>query len=504
MANKNRNKNKKNTRNTNNNQNKSNAVNANNIEDVQAEQKQADTDQNADIVSEAKPEIKSETKNNDLKAGKSGFKFDSLIELAGRYKRYLAAGVLFIVMVLFLIKWTGPVKEKTEDQPDNKPAVEQQTAQDTLTEEFEIDTIPEVNQLITNYYAAYAAGDVDKLNQFAMPVSDTEKSYVKVFSQYVDSYENLSCYTKSGLASGEYIVSVCLEMKFKDIATTAPGLDFFYLRTNENGSLYIDNAYSQFNQSFMEESTQADIQALINGFEKTEDVKLLQTNVQQKFDQAIAADADLNTMVNDTLPNAISAWIEPLTAADDQPAEDAQTDAEQSGDTETEETPADEPETEDKPETEKSENKDGAVKTAYAMDTVNLRKSASTDSRVLIQIPLGDKLKYYPDTEKDGWVKAKYGKKTGYVKREYITTKKSKVPAASTVVEEKPAKALPEGKEYTLSDTVNVRVSMSENASKVGVATVGDVVKVIMSYAEGWTKVEWNGQTGYIKTDLIK
>jgi uncharacterized protein YgiM (DUF1202 family) len=38
----------------------------------------------------------------------------------------------------------------------------------------------------------------------------------------------------------------------------------------------------------------------------------------------------------------------------------------------------------------------------------------------------------------------------------------------------------------------------------VGLAYQGDVVKVIQSYAEGWTKVEWNGQTGYIKTDLIK
>ena len=45
---------------------------------------------------------------------------------------------------------------------------------------------------------------------------------------------------------------------------------------------------------------------------------------------------------------------------------------------------------------------------------------------------------------------------------------------------------------------------MSETAEKVGLAYRGDTVEVIQSYQEGWTKVKWNGEVGYIKTDLIK
>ena len=45
---------------------------------------------------------------------------------------------------------------------------------------------------------------------------------------------------------------------------------------------------------------------------------------------------------------------------------------------------------------------------------------------------------------------------------------------------------------------------MDTNSDKVGVAYPGEEVTVEMSYAEGWTKVKWDGKTGYIKTDLLQ
>ena len=84
-----------------------------------------------------------------------------------------------------------------------------------------------------------------------------------------------------------------------------------------------------------------------------------------------------------------------------------------------------------------------------------------------------------------------------------MTNKKSKVPDI-TDQDNDTAISLPEGKKITLSDSVNVRKSMSETAEKVGLAYRGDTVEVIQSYQEGWTKVKWNGEVGYIKTDLIK
>ena len=44
---------------------------------------------------------------------------------------------------------------------------------------------------------------------------------------------------------------------------------------------------------------------------------------------------------------------------------------------------------------------------------------------------------------------------------------------------------------------------MSETSAKLGVIYQGEKVKKIMDYAEGWSKVEYNGKTGYVKTEYL-
>ncbi len=471
--------------------------------------------QNTDSVKDRNEKDNRREKSGQKKVG-NGFDAGAFLELVSRYKRYIAAGILFIAMVLVLVKCTGSQEVQTE------PVTEEQTEQADLTEEFQVDAIPEINTLISNYFQAYQEGDVDAIETYAQPVSDTEKSYIQLFSEYVQSYDNLHCYTKSGLGDGEYVVSVYLEMKFEGVDTVAPGLDFFYVRTDENGAFYIDNAYSQFNQSNMENSTQADIQALINEFEQEDDVIELQQEVQEKYDTAIASDEKLQTMANETIPNAITAWVESLSQADesessdsdDTKADTATGDAVEADDS-TDDTSKEKDDTSNEKDDTKSDdskdtdtvkqNKNGKAKTAYALDGINLRKGRGTNTKIVAQISLGDKLKIYPSTKKNGWVKAVYKKKKGYVKMEYITTDRSDIKgSADTDTTDTVATALAVGEKITLTDSVNVRVSMSETADRVGLAYAGDTIEVIMSYAEGWTKVKWNGQTGYIKTDLIK
>ena len=62
---------------------------------------------------------------------------------------------------------------------------------------------------------------------------------------------------------------------------------------------------------------------------------------------------------------------------------------------------------------------------------------------------------------------------------------------------------MPEGKVLKASEGYNVRKGMSSDSERVGTTEIGDDIKVILSYAEGWTKVEWKGKTGYIRTDLL-
>ena len=163
--------------------------------------------------------------------------------------RYFAAGALFLVLVLVLVN-CGTKKDGTQVNMVN-PATET-TAEAETQEAFQVDTYEDVNALINQYFTAYAAGDVDTIAAIATPITDNEKSYIAEYSKYVDSYENIQCYTKHGLDDKSYMVSARIDIKFTGADTPAPGLDFFYVRTQDDGSLIIDNLYSQYNRRIRE------------------------------------------------------------------------------------------------------------------------------------------------------------------------------------------------------------------------------------------------------------
>ncbi|MFQ8702968.1 MAG: SH3 domain-containing protein [Eisenbergiella sp.] len=55
-----------------------------------------------------------------------------------------------------------------------------------------------------------------------------------------------------------------------------------------------------------------------------------------------------------------------------------------------------------------------------------------------------------------------------------------------------------------MAETVNIRKSCSETADKVGTVFPGETLEIVMQQADGWTRVKYNGQTGYVKTEVLK
>lgn len=154
-------------------------------------------------------------------------------------------------------------------------------------------------------------------------------------------------------------------------------------------------------------------------------------------------------------------------------------------------------------ESESEETEEQQIESVYATDKVNVRTAADTSADVLGSLDKGAEI---GRTGTDGdWSIVLYGGETGYVKSEYLSTE---APAEETDNEAEETttstSSLTEGTVITLTDTVNIRESMSETADKVGTAYQGEKVTVQMSYAEGWTKVTWNGKTGYIKSSLLQ
>ena len=220
--------------------------------------------------------------------------------------KYFTAVILFVVLAVVMIKFSSGNKDK-----DNGLSTEQSTE----SESFQVDAVPEINTLMQNYYNAYAAGDLATLQTYATPVSENEQSLITMMSQYAESYQNIKCYTKSGLEADSYLVCVTLDLKFAGVDTTAPGMEFFYVKKNEQGALYIDNLYSSFNRHYKEQPTDNNVENLISSFETQEDVIALQAEVQANYEKAIASDENLSNMVTVTVADAYNAWATAIAQA---------------------------------------------------------------------------------------------------------------------------------------------------------------------------------------------
>ena len=533
-------------------------------------------------------------KNSNKNDNNLGFNIDSIKNICSKYKKYIATGAMLILLAVVVS--TSQKANGSKDPAETKVTQDTESDDTDNTQEVEVNAYPQINALFEEYYKSYAKGDTKEIEKIAFPISDTEKSYIQSYSKCIESYEDINCYTKNGAAEGEYAVIVVTQMKFPDISSTAPEMASFYVRRDEKGNFYIDNAYSSFNQDYKENSMDVQINTLLTEFGENEDIIAMQKDVWKELDKAVEKDEDLNTMVYTTMPNTLAEWVasfSPQTTADDEKdtgeKDDSKKDNEQNDnnqnddknkdheqpDVNTDDNEQKDDNTENnsnhgsKDDTNTSEktrtayaktkvnmrekrsteseilqtlnagtkvtihgtSKDGWFKvtckgktgyiskeyivsdpskvqvqkrTAYAKTKVNMRKKQSTDSDVVQTLKAGTKVMIYGKS-KDGWFRVRSKGKFGYVKKEYIVSSKSKVEKDDTS-QDRPTSTtyLNEGDRITLTDSVNIRTSMSETADRVGLAYQGDVVTVIMSYAEGWTKVSWNGQTGYAKTEYLR
>ncbi len=373
----------------------------------------------------------------------------------------------------------------------------------------------EYRTLLTNYYSAVAAGDTEAVLKVAEPISESEKSYIEFLSQYVDSYEIVDIYTKQGTTEGAYLLSAHVKIHFKDLKNAAPGLDFFYVETRDDGSLFINNLYSTYNQQNNENPMDPEVSSLIAQFEQQEDVLALQADIQKEYNQLMLEDSDFNTFTSETLPAKVQEWAaayktftEIAEKKKEQEEKEAQEAMEKFFEAETEREAKEKAKEEKKKEKEEKkkqqeEKEKKEASSSYKVvtnATVNLRKKASTDSASLGKVKKGTTLTAY--SKKGDWTKVKYGDDKGWIKTEFLDKKDSKKNDDDD--DGGNTNLYSEGDKVTLSNTVNVRESMSESASKVAVAYSGSTVEVVMMYEEGWTKVKYNGETGYIKSEYLK
>lgn len=363
----------------------------------------------------------------------------------------------------------------------------------------------DLHDLLTEYYKDYAAGNTDDIEKIASPVSDMEKSYIRFMSGLLDSYDIKQIYTKDGADKNSKLVSVYVQMHFKDLKSAAPGLDFFYVQQDENGKLQINNLYSSFNQTNHENDMDPTVVSAIASFEEQKDVVDLQTKVQKEYNEISLSDKDFDEFMTKTYPDKVKAWQSDY-RKDAKKAEKKAEKKEAEEKKKEEEEKTKEEEAQKKEDEKKSEEKtsdDTSDKNTYKTTTeTNLRKKASIDSKIIKTLDKGTKVE---KIETDGkWMKVKYKDKTGYIRKMYLKKVKSSSSDSSDSSDSSSSSKPKEGKKIVLKDTVNVRKKPSTDSKRINLAYAGDKVLVISNRDDGWTKIQYHSKKGYVKTEYLK
>lgn len=397
---------------------------------------------------------------------------------------------------------------------DETASAETQTAEaESRTEENEVayvpleeNAYPEINALIEQYYQAAAEGDIDTINSIKDYSEQTELLQIQEKSNYLEGYEDINCYTKPGPEENSYVVYASYYAKFKDIDRTVCGLNTFVVCQNSDGEYYIHDCT---NDEAMREYR-------IN-VTKQDDVVELFNRVQVEYNEAVTEDEELAaflTQLSEDLKASVGdALAEMETETQTEAAEEQQT----------EETVA---ETESaEAETENA----GEGSLVEAVDVVNIRSSDSETADVLGKAQIGDTFTLLESRE-NGWSRVEYDGGEAYIKSEYLaaveesasgtvsegeesseaasdeteSASQDEAPAAGEASEAADLSDVPNSGTYRLTTTVNIRSSASESADRIAVGYSGDEVEIIMKQADGWTRVRFNGETGYIRTDVLR
>lgn len=411
---------------------------------------------------------------NDKNDKKSDFSKEHLKAIAVAATKIVlpvAAGVLVIAAIVSL---AGKRNEKAAQDAMVSTQAEDETASVLLEEPLLENEYPEVNQLMQEFYQSLATGDVETIRTLKDYTDDTELITYEKKSEFIESYSDIVCYTKDGTLEGTYYVYVSYNVKFKDIETVAPGLNTWYVYTNDSGVLQIDGD--------MDENITATLKLVTN----QDDVVDLFNKVDVRYNEAVAQDETLNTFLTE-LPNQIKTSVGVALAQLETENNDTQQVAEASLQEETQ--PVSE-ETSGAPtesqEVQVSQVVNQQVKTT---DTVNVRASDSEQADKLGKAQKGEVLTRVEE-KLNGWSKVIYNDKEAYIKSDYLEV------VSTQAVEESIGT-------IKAKTNVNVRNAASQTADRIGVAQEGNIYNLLENQGE-WLKIDYNGQTGYVKTEFFE
>ena len=343
--------------------------------------------------------------------------------------------------------------------------------------ELEKNAYQDVNSVLKTYYDAQAAGDVEVISSLNTYLNDIEIIRVQEMSKYIEAYPVLDVYTKPGPKIDSYIAYVYSEVKFVDVEQELPGMQTYYIEKDANGDFHIsDGTYDDSVWEYIKEVTLQD------------DVVDLNNKVVVAYNELLAGDEELSEFIA-YLKEKINEDVGEILAEAEQPAE---------------------ADTQEAPEEAQTTEVISGTTIVRTTDVVNIRSSDSETADKLDRAMLGQEFKLL-EQRGNGWSKIEFEGKEAFIKSDYLEIVSQETP--DTEVAENTQTQGQSTQESTnvqtsgtvkVIDNVKIRKGASTDSEALATAYIGQELELVMKQADGWTKIKYDGQIAYVKSDYVE
>ncbi len=369
--------------------------------------------------------------------------------------------ILVIAIILFVIaalKKGG--EESVSSNSSNTASVNEVAGTYIPQDPLLINNYPEVNEIVNKYFTARQSFDMATINSLRDCEDPSEAAKLEAMSYYVESYNDITCYTKPGPFENSYLTYITYNVKLYEWEQVAPALITFLICTKDDGSMYIYSG--EFDQN---------VEEYIAAISAQEDVVDLITRINAEYKEVLDSDgefkdymSEFNTQIREKVKERLAA----IKMEEDAANSDNNTPTE-------------------------DEIKELVTFEVKATDTVNVRASDSEDADRVGRVEAGTVLTCY-EQRTNGWSQVEYEGEIAYIKSDYLVNLSStRTSTDDDVIGTVKAK-----------ETVNIRDKDSTDGRQLGVAYVGDTFPLIEKQSNGWSKIVYNNMDAYIKTEYLE
>lgn len=326
----------------------------------------------------------------------------------------------------------------------------------------------EIRTFVGAYITAIGQGDMDYLASVCDELPLDEEVKTQELAKYTDHIDLLEVYTKQGYTEDSVIAfayyTICFT-KYMDFAV--PGYEALYLDRDAEGKLYIRKNGANY--------TDEENEYLTAVLEQV-DVVDFNNRVNTEYNELVEPNVELvqyMQLLHDHLDQRVGEAYAALYAG--QGGQDGQGtgegDPEGGGDQPPQVDPV-----------------PAGPQYATATTTVNVRNSDSEKADKLGKVSRGARVQVQ-EVGVNGWTKILYEGKDGYIKSQYLLLDES-------------AEGLEVIGTVTATVNINVRAAADQNSARIGGLPGGESLE-LLAEENGWCKVKFNGQIGYVKSDYV-